>query len=187
MLVFAFAFVGLAGAVAAWLPSDFERAFAMTPLAIGLGLGLGIGLASGIGALIGGQLTVRYAKGSRTWGARYSAWVSWGVVVPLIGSFYVPHPMLAMGLLFVAFLVAPQARATAVAIIGVVGVVIGQGMGPLLVGVLSDMLHTGASKDVGGLRLSMTLVALINLLTGLFFWTLGRRIGRVDGDAPQAA
>ena len=203
MLVFAFAFVGLAGAVAAWLPSYFERAFAMTPLAIGLGLGLGIGLASGIGALIGGQLTVRYAKGSRTWGARYSAWVSWGVLVPLIGSFYAPHPILAMGLLFVAFLtagtlagpvfgtvqdlVAPQARATAVAIIGVVGVVIGQGMGPLLVGVLSDMLHTGASNDVGGLRLSMTLVALINLFTGLFFWTLGRRIGHVYGDAPQAA
>jgi len=201
MLVFAFAFVGLAGAVAAWLPSYFERAFAMTPMAIGLGLGLGIGLASGIGALIGGQLTVRYAKGSRTWAARYSAWVSWGVLVPLIGSFYVPNPMVAMGLLFVAFLtagtlagpvfgtvqdlVAPQARATAVAIIGVVGVVIGQGMGPLLVGFFSDLL--GTAGNVSGLRLSMTLVALINLFTGLFFWLLARRIGQVYGDAPQAA
>jgi MFS family permease len=201
MLVFAFAFVGLAGAVAAWLPSYFERAFAMTPMAIGLGLGLGIGLASGIGALVGGQLTVRYAKGSRTWGARYSAWVSWGVLVPLIGSFHVPNPMVAMALLFVAFLtagtlagpvfgtvqdlVAPQARATAVAIIGVVGVVIGQGMGPLLVGFFSDLL--GTAGNVSGLRLSMTMVALINLFTGLFFWLLGRRIGHVYGDAPQAA
>lgn len=199
MLVFAFAFVGLAGAVAAWLPSYFERAFKMTPMAIGLGLGLGIGLASGIGALVGGQLTVRYAKGSRTWGARYSAFVSWGVLIPFIGSFYVQEPMIAMGLLFVTFLiagtlagpvfgtvqdlVAPQARATAVAIIGVVGVVIGQGMGPLLVGLLSDLLNTGS--DVGGLRLSMTCVAMINLFTGLFFWTLSRRIGKVYGDAPQ--
>ena len=201
MLVFAFAFVGLAGAVAAWLPSYFERAFKMTPMAIGLGLGLGIGLASGIGALVGGQLTVRYAKGSRTWGARYSAWVSWGVLIPLIGSFYVPNPIVAMALLFVAFgvagtlagpvfgtvqdLVAPQARATAVAIIGVVGVVIGQGMGPLCVGVLSDWLQSGG--DVGGLRLSMTIVALINLFTGLFFWLLSRRIGKVYGDVPAQA
>ncbi len=193
MLVFAFAFVGLAGAVSAWLPSYFERAFAMSPMAIGLGLGLAIGLSSGIGALVGGQLTVKYAKGSRTWGGRYSACISWGVLVPLIGSFYVPHPVLAMVLLCVAFmaagtlagpvfgtvqdLVSPQARATAVAIIGVVGVVIGQGLGPVLVGVLSDAFTTGGGVD--GLRLSMTLVALINVFTGLFFWLLATRIGRV--------
>ncbi|MBQ5947922.1 MFS transporter [Massilia sp. ST3] len=193
MLVFAFAFVGLAGAVAAWLPSYFERAFAMSPMAIGLGLGLCIGLASGIGALIGGQLTVKFGKGSRTWGARYSARVSWGVLLPFIASFYVPNPLVAMALLFLTFLVAgtlagpvfgtvqdlvtPQARATAVAIIGVVGVVIGQGMGPLIVGMLSDALNTGANVD--GLRMSMTLVALINLFTGLFFWLLGKRIARV--------
>ena len=67
--------------------------------------------------------------------------------------------------------------AFAVAIIGVVGVVIGQGMGPLLVGMLSDALNTGANVD--GLRLSMTLIALINVFTGLFFWLLARRIARV--------
>ncbi len=194
MLVFAFAFVGLAGAVSAWLPSYFERAFAMSPMAIGLGLGLAIGLSSGIGALVGGQLTVRYAKGSRTWGGRYSACISWGVLAPLIGSFYVPHPVVAMVLLCMAFmaagtlagpvfgtvqdLVSPQARATAVAIIGVVGVVIGQGLGPVLVGVLSDAFSTGGG-GVDGLRLSMTLVALINVFTGLFFWLLATRIGRV--------
>jgi len=197
MLVFAFAFVGLAGAISAWLPSYFERAFAMSPMAIGLGLGLAIGLSSGIGALVGGQLTVKYAKGSRTWGGRYSACISWGVLVPLIASFYVPHPVVAMGLLCVAFmaagtlagpvfgtvqdLVSPQARATAVAIIGVVGVVIGQGLGPVLVGVLSDAFSTGGSVD--GLRLSMTLVALINVFTGLFFWLLAKRIGRVHPSA----
>ena len=200
MLVFAFAFVGLAGAVSSWLPSYFERAFAMSPMAIGLGLGLAIGLSSGIGALVGGQLTVKYAKGSRTWGARYSAFISWGVLVPLIGSFYAPNPIFAMGLLCLAFLcagtlagpvfgtvqdlVSPQARATAVAIIGVVGVVIGQGLGPVLVGVLSDAF--ASNGDVSGLRLSMTLVALINIFTGLFFWILSLRIGKVYPDLPAA-
>jgi predicted MFS family arabinose efflux permease len=194
MLVLAFAFVGLAGSVGAWLPSYFERAFAMTPAMIGLGLGLCIGLASGIGALVGGKISVTQAKKSRSLGARYSAWVSWGVLVPLIASFYVPQPLVAMALLFVTFLVAgtlagpvfgtvqdlvaPQARATAVAIIGVAGVIIGQGMGPMLVGMLSDAMHT-TDGGVGGLRNAMTAIASINLLTGLFFWTLSRRIDRV--------
>jgi predicted MFS family arabinose efflux permease len=196
MLVLAFAFVGLAGAVGAWLPSYFERAFALSPTAIGLGLGVCIGLSSGIGALLGGQISVRLAKTSRALGARYSAWVSWGVLVPLIASFHVTHPGVAMALLFVAFLVAgtlagpvfgtvqdlvaPQARATAVAIIGVAGVIIGQGMGPMLVGLLSDQLRTG-DGGVSGLRSAMSLIACINLLTGLFFWTLARRIEKVHG------
>jgi predicted MFS family arabinose efflux permease len=194
MLVLAFAFVGLAGSVMAWLPSYFERAFALTPAMIGLGLGLCIGLASGIGALVGGKISVAQAKKSRSLGARYSAWISWGVLVPLIASFYVPQPLVAMALLFVAFLVAgtlagpvfgtvqdlvaPQARATAVAIIGVAGVIIGQGMGPMLVGMLSDAMHT-TGGGVDGLRKAMTAIASINLLTGLFFWTLSRRIDRV--------
>ncbi len=199
MLMLAFAFVGLAGAVAAWLPSYFERAFALSPMAIGLGLGLCLGLASGIGALVGGQISVKQAKKSRSAGARYSAFVSWGVLVPLIGSFHVPHPMMAFGLLFIAFLVAgtlagpvfgtvqdlvaPQARATAVAIIGVAGVVIGHGMGPVLVGLLSDALQTKGG-GVDGLRTAMTAIAAINVFTGLFFWTLSRRIDRVHPGKP---
>lgn len=201
MLVLAFAFVGLAGSVAAWLPSYFERAFALTPTVIGLGLGLCIGLASFIGALVGGAISVKQAAKSRSLGARYSAWVSWGVLIPLIGSFYVPQSMVAMALLFLTFLVAgtlagpvfgtvqdlvaPQARATAVAIIGVAGVIIGQGMGPMLVGALSDALHT-TDGGVAGLRNAMTLIALINLLTGFFFWTLARRIDRVYTSTPVA-
>jgi MFS family permease len=81
-------------------------------------------------------------------------------------------------------LVSSQARATAVAIIGVVGVVIGQGLGPVLVGVLSDAF--ASNGNVTGLRLSMTLVALINIFTGLFFWTLSRRIGKVYPNLPSA-
>jgi hypothetical protein len=43
---------------------------------------------------------------------------------------------------------------------------------------LSDALNT-TGGGVGGLRMAMTAIALINLLTGLFFWTLSRRIDRV--------
>ena len=52
------------------------------------------------------------------------------------------------------------------------------------VGVLSDAF--ASNGDVSGLRLSMTLVALINIFTGLFFWTLSRRIGKVYPALPAA-
>lgn len=191
LLVLAFAFVGLAGATLSWMPSYFQRAFALSPLHIGLGLGLCMGLASAVGALLGGQLCVRYFPRSRSWGTRFSAWISWGILPFLIGSFYAPTPALAFFCLFMTFLIAgtlagpvlgtiqnlvqPQARATASAIVGVAAVIIGQGMGPLLVGLLSDAFQV-KGDGVDGLRMAMSCVATINLLTGLFFWLAARRI-----------
>jgi MFS family permease len=191
MLVLAFAFVGLAGATLSWMPSYFQRAFALSPLHIGLGLGLCMGVASAIGALVGGQLCVKYFPTSRSWGTRFSSYICWLVLPLLIGSFYAPTPGLAFFFLFLTFLVAgtlagpvlgtiqdlvqPQARATAAAIVGVAAVIIGQGMGPLLVGILSDAFQV-KGDGVDGLRLAMSCVASINLLTGLFFWLAARRI-----------
>lgn len=191
LLVGAFSTTSLAGAaVMSWLPSYFARAFpTLTPVQIGGGLGLCLGVATAIGAITGGQLSVRYAARSRAWGAAFAAAVC-AIVTPLyIASFHAPVPLLAFGLLFLAFLVAgnllgpvfatlqdlvhPNARATAVAIVSVAGVVFGQGLGPVLVGALSDRLG-GASAS--GLRDAMTVVACVNVLTIVCFWQLARRI-----------
>jgi MFS family permease len=191
LLVGAFASTSLAGAaVMSWLPSYFARAFpTLTPIQIGGGLGLCLGVATAIGAVAGGQLSVRYGARSRSWGAAFAAGVCC-VVTPLyIASFHATAPLLAFGLLFLAFLVAgnllgpvfatlqdlvhPNARATAVAIVGVAGVCIGQGLGPVMVGALSDYLG-GASA--AGLRDAMTIVACVNVVTVACFWLLARRI-----------
>lgn len=193
LLVMAFAFVGLAGATLSWMPSYFQRAFGLSPLHIGLGLGLCMGLASAVGAFGGGQLCVKYFPTSRSWGIRFAACICWGILPFLIGSFYAPTPALAFFCLFMTFLIAgtiagpvlgtiqnlvqPQARATASAIVGVAMVIIGHGMGPLLVGILSDAF--GVANGVDGLRMAMSCVASINLLTGLFFWLAARRIEKL--------
>lgn len=192
LLVMAFSTTSLAGAsVMVWLPSYFERAFALSPMQIGLGLGLGIGLATAIGSIVGGQVGVRYAGAKKSWGAGFAAGVTVVVMPFFLGSFHAPHPVLAFGLLFCAFgtagmilgpvfstlqdLVAPQARATALAVVALFGVLVGQGLGPLVVGALSDALQVkGAGAD--GLRMAMTLVAMVNFLTILAFWLLKRRI-----------
>jgi MFS family permease len=190
-LVLAFASTSLAGSsVSTWLPAYYARAFSLQPMQIGLGLGLCIGLATTIGAVVGGQLSVRYGK-SRSWGAGFSAAVTLVVMPFYLGSFYAPNAMLSFALLFAAYmcagtiigpvfatlqdLVKPDVRATAVAIVSVAGVILGQGCGPLLVGFISDLMNV-AGQQAAGLRWAMTAVALVNWLTVLWFWLLQRRI-----------
>jgi MFS family permease len=118
-----------------------------------------------------------------------------------LGSFHAPHPMLAFAMLFAAFfiagsilgpvfstlqdLVAPNARATALAVVAMAGVLVGQGLGPLLVGVISDALRIEGS-NAEGLRMAMTLVALVNFLTIVAFWMLKRRIDVLSTRAAAA-
>jgi len=192
-LVMAFSTTSLAGtSVMVWLPSYFARAFTLSPMQIGLGLGLCIGVATAIGSIFGGQLAVRYAKNSRSWGPGYAAAVTVLVMPFYVGSFHAPHPLVAFVMLFCAFLiagsilgpvfstlqdmVAPEARATAFAVVALFGVLVGQGLGPLLVGAISDALHVKSGAAADGLRWAMTWVALINLLTIVAFWRLRLRL-----------
>lgn len=191
-LVMAFSTTSLAGSsITVWLPSYFERAFALTPVQIGIGLGLCLGVATAIGGVTGGRLGVRKAAGSMSWGAKFAAWNTVVVMPFFLASFFAPSPVFAFVLLFCAFLtagmilgpvfstlqdlVAPEARATAVALVSFFAVMVGQGLGPLVVGAISDALRTEAA-GAGSLRSAMTIVACVNFLTILAFWQLKRRI-----------
>lgn len=200
LLVMAFSTTALAGSsVMVWLPSYFERAFALPPVVIGGGLGLCIGVATAVGSVVGGQLGVKRAGGSRSWGAGFAARATVLVMPFFLGCFYAPWPLLAFALLFGAFaiagtilgpvfstlqdLVSPTARATALAVVALFGVVVGQGLGPLLVGAISDALHVKGA-DAAGLRTAMTLVACVNFLTIVAFWRLKRRIDAISPARP---
>jgi predicted MFS family arabinose efflux permease len=192
LLVAAFSTTSLAGSsVLVWLPSYFERAFALAPMHVGLGLGLCAGVGTPIGAILGGRLGVRYARDSKSRGVGFAA-VATGVLMPFyLGSFYASSPVFAFVLLFAAFicagtilgpvfstlqdLVSPHARATALAVVSLFGVLIGQGLGPLLVGALSDALKVQGS-NADGLRTAMTLLAMVNFPTTYIFWRLKQRI-----------
>jgi MFS transporter, Spinster family, sphingosine-1-phosphate transporter len=181
------------GAVGAWLPSYFARAFTLTPVQIGVGLGSCIGIASTIGTVVGGQIGNRYMRNSKSWAAAFATGVAWLVAPFFLGTFHAPTAMLAFGCLFMAFLIAgaqvgpilamvqdlvtPGARATAIAVLGLAGVIMGAGVGPVIVGVISDWAHTEQS-GAAGLRIALTCVASIYLLTGFLFFALYRRLRR---------
>jgi predicted MFS family arabinose efflux permease len=93
-----------------------------------------------------------------------------------IGSFINP---MALGATFAAVqsIVTPNVRATASAVLLFTMTIIGSGLGPLLVGTLSDhFANTGLGKGES-LRWALIYVQLALLVSGMLFWSARRRIG----------
>jgi MFS transporter, Spinster family, sphingosine-1-phosphate transporter len=184
--------------VVAWMPSYFARAFSLPPAQIGLGLGLCLGLGTALGTLLGGQIGVRFGTRTPGWAARLAAATGLIGLPMYLGCFHAQSPMLAFALLFGTFvvgglavgplfamlqdMVAPNARATAVAVLGLAGAVFGQGLGPVVVGMFSDWLQTGRT-GAEGLRLALTFVVYISPITSLLFWQVARSMGRQHSPA----
>lgn len=191
MLTAAMALAGFVGAATSWLPSYFARTFDLPPIQVGLGLGLSLGFPFAIGTVVGGQFGVRYVQNSKSWAARFAA-VSMAMGTPfLIGCFLAPTPVLAFGSLFVSMLligastgpinvtvqdlVAPHARATALALISSAAIVFGGGLGPVLIGAISDwvLLRDPAANS---LRFALMSTAIPLLMASVMYWLLSRRI-----------
>jgi MFS family permease len=72
-------------------------------------------------------------------------------------------------------IVSPRVRATATAVLFFMINLIGLGLGPLVIGILSDWY--GATTDVAtGLRWAMLTVAPITLISAFCYWRADRRI-----------
>ena len=155
---------------------------------LGPALGLMIGIAGALGTWLGGQIADRAARKD------LRAYMSVPSIAVLLGApFFVAamlvgDPMLALLLLAVPTLlnslwsgpvyaavqgmVQPRTRATAVAVLLFVVNLIGLGLGPLAVGVLSDVLATaGGLGEAEGLRWALLISGGIGLLVAAFFWS----------------
>jgi MFS family permease len=154
-------------------------------------LGLCLGLVSGVGAVlgvyIGGQIADHYGK------TDYRAWMSIPgiasvVVIPLfVAGMLAPSAFVAIAIFGVtaalsslwygpvyatAQSIAPaHMRATAAAIILFIINLVGLGLGPALVGLLSDVLNVHAGfGPAEGIRWALIISGMVGLLAGLFFW-----------------
>ncbi|PZQ57290.1 MAG: MFS transporter [Phenylobacterium zucineum] len=162
---------------------------------LGLALGVTSGLTAMIGTLLGGRLADHFARKD----ARAFA------VIPAVGAIAgLPFSLaalnadsllaafaflLAPGLLgsmwlgpaygVVQSLVQPQTRATATAVMLFVANLIGLGLGPLFVGILSDVLVAQGLTDADAIRWSMMSFALLALPCAWLFWS-ARRSMRED-------
>ena len=195
------AFVGYG--LAAFNAPYFERVWDLSRTEIGWYLGLIAGISGAVGVLAGGFFADLLAKRDRRWyvwlpGCAmmvslpfyigvYTAdtWqlALWFILVPsFMGNLYA-GPTFAM----TQGLVPIKMRAVAAAVLLFIINIIGLGLGPQLVGLLSDLLNwlVTAGDDAESLRLALLGASVIKLWSGLHFLLASRTL-RQDLDRVQA-
>ena len=171
------------GAIA-WLPTYFVRVHAMTTIEVGQILALLIGIGGGIGTALGGHFADRLGKRDVRWnlwliillalvglpfsvGAYLATDTTWAIVLlafPVsVGALYF-GPTLAM----LHTLVKPEMRSLASAILLFINNIIGLGLGPLMIGVLSD--YFSADYGARALPYAMVTSALLAFWASFHLW-----------------
>lgn len=165
-----------------WTPSFLVRSHGMTLQGAGAVMGLLGGTAAASGALLSGWLCDTLARRDPRWrigvpllGCLLSlptglgfflmpagaAWHLGSLVVPHAVGFYLLFGVTAVWWTAPVYavlseLIAPQRRATALSIFGLGLTLVGGGLGPLLVGLLSDLLATWYGDEALRMALAIT-------------------------------
>jgi MFS family permease len=172
--------------LANWAPSFLSRLHGLSPAQRGLALGLASGIGGGIGSFGGGWLTDRFGKRDIRWYMRIPAIaVLFSVFFEALALFSPNTTLSVIGFGFVAALqssylgpavsvahrlVPASMRAMASAWLFLCLNLIGLGLGPVVVGKISDLL--APRYGVESLRWAMSIVILISLgAMALFFVT----------------
>ena len=171
-------------------PSFLIRSHGFTSLEVGTSLALITGIGGALGTYMGGVLADRYGANDKRW----YLWIS-GIPaacsVPLmLTAVFVGDPRLALGFLFFATmlgafylgptiaishtLVSPSMRAMASAILFFILNLIGLGLGPLVVGMISDLLAPAYGSE--SLRYALGIVSFVNLISAAFFFLAARKL-----------
>lgn len=176
--------------VVLWLPSFLVRSHGLQSGTIGVLLAIGFGVFGAVGTFMGGQLADRLGKRDIRW----SVWVvgvaillampfslsfylakdtstalTIGIVPALLGGAYLgPSFALNQGLVPV------QMRSVASAIILFVANIIGLGLGPQTVGILSDLFSAQVGSE--SLRYALLTLACVNLWTAFHYFRAGRTL-----------
>ena len=171
-------------------PSFLIRSHGFTSLEVGTSLALITGIGGALGTYMGGVLADRYGANDKRW----YLWIS-GIPaacsVPLMfTAVFIGDPRLALGFLFFATmlgafylgptiaishtLVSPSMRAMASAILFFILNLIGLGLGPLVVGMISDLLAPAYGSE--SLRYALGIVSFVNLLSAAFFFFAARKL-----------
>ncbi|PKQ04896.1 MAG: MFS transporter [Alphaproteobacteria bacterium HGW-Alphaproteobacteria-11] len=186
-------FVGYGGAY--WGAAFFMRSHGMTMFEVGVYLAAVIGVAGVIGAVVGGQLADRLGSKDMRWKMwivalakilaaplilwfflEFDSTVALVVYVPtvLLGAFYL-GPSFAM----IQSRAPVQMRALCSAIMLFILNIIGLGLGPQLVGVLSDLMAPVYESE--SLRYALLMLSFINIWGAWHYYRAGRALAARKG------
>jgi predicted MFS family arabinose efflux permease len=188
-------------AAAAWSAPFYIRAFELNLLQAGLFVGIGGAVATALGGIAGGFAGDWFAARDRRWLAFWPA-ITVAVAAPFGAMGYlVGDVWLAFGSLLIAAFanalyqsstyalvqsqVGGDGRATAAALMIFIQNLLGLGVGPLAVGVLSDQL----TPEFGAraLGIAMSGANALNIVAALLFVAAGLAIARGSVSEPRGA
>lgn len=169
---------------------------------LGLILGALIGSCGVFGMVIGGKLTDRLAQSQAHWQLTVPALATMAGAVTWVAAMQAPYlgwaiSFLALHGLVVSFWYGPVYAAiysaidspmrpmTAAIMLFVINIS-GLGIGPLAVGLVSDVLSTSMGSALG-IKSSMTLFGVLGIVSALLFWLGGRLIGDPTPVVPSFA
>nr|WP_321327752.1 MFS transporter [uncultured Parasphingorhabdus sp.] len=174
-----------------WTPAFLVRTHGLSGTEIGLTLAVFAGIGGAIGTMMSGRVTDylgRFDERWRSWSiavvkvALIPFSIAWFMIdnywlalcfyaVPaVLGSFYLA-PSTAM----IQNLVRPRMRAVASAISIFLLNIVGMGLGPQGVGILSDLL--GPTFGADSLRYTLCIFLFVNLWAAFHFWMAGNHMG----------
>jgi len=190
-LVTAIGIQAIAGyGVLIWVPSFLHRSYHMTSGEVGTALAVILGIGGIIGTAAGGYLADHLAKRNIRWqlwipaiGGLIAVPFSFGIylssssyetlawfAIPIIFANLYHGPVFAM-----AQALAPlKMRAMAAAILLFMSSFVGMGIGPQLVGILSDLLHSLYGAD--SLRYALLFVSMAHLWSAAHFWLASKTL-----------
>jgi len=173
--------------IGAWNSAFMMRTHHMNTGQLGLWLGLIFGLGGMAGTLLGGIVAARWYPDNERGQMRLSALVigsliPWYFVFLLVPDRRVALLSLVPLIMASNFFIGPtfallqrlmpdEMRATSLAIVLLLGNLIGMGLGPQIVGIASDLLKAQFGED--SLRYALLAMSFVALGTGYHFWKAG--------------
>ena len=174
-----------------WTPSFLSRLHGMNDINIGISLGLIFGVSGAIGTYVRKILTDRLGKRDKRYHLRVPAYSILISILFTAGALFFQNNYLTLFCLVVsAFLqsmylgpfiavahslVPASMRALNSAIVLFMLNLIGLGFGPLVVGIISDLL--APSMGIESLRWALSIILIVNIASAAMFFAAARKIG----------
>jgi predicted MFS family arabinose efflux permease len=180
----------LGGGMAPWYAAFMMRSHGMRTAELGVWLGLIFGCSGVVGTLAGGYVATRWFAQDERAQMRLS-----GLMVALLMPFYILFlllpsrgqvlavlvPLVIVNSVFIGpayalmqRLVVDEIRSTTLSVIMLFANLIGLGVGPQVVGILSDLL--APSMGTNSLRYAMLIMSFVALWSGYHFWQVGNTV-----------
>jgi MFS family permease len=178
--------------ISQWAPSFFMRIHGLKLSEVGVLIGLTAGLGAVLGMVVGGLVMTRLSRYDRRWELWMPAIVFALNPFFMAPSFLLPDLRIVLVLQFLGTFIAasgvgvaissvqtyaePHRRATAAAIMFLMSALIGLGIGPVAVGVLSDLL--AAHFGIESLRYALLFMSLMPFWATTHLWLASRSSAR---------